>query len=103
MAGKAKQVSGSCKWVKRMVLPRGLGRLSITSHTTRGPVVQEYDVGAHLDQAGRVTGYRLVKDDDEGYDVSAADWTCTCADSTYRQRECKHARAMRAALARLAG
>lgn len=96
-----KPVSGSCKWIKRMVLPLGLGRLSITSNTSRGPVTAEYDVGAHLTE-GKVTGYRLVKDDDEGYDVDATgkDWHCTCADSTYRQRECKHVKALRAALSR---
>lgn len=103
MKSTAKPVTGSVRWITRMVLPLGLGRLSITSNTARGPVTAEYDVGAHLDDQGQVTGYRLVKDDDEGYDVNTTgrDWLCTCADATYRRRECKHALGLRAALARL--
>lgn len=97
-AEQVKPVTGSVRWVKKMVLPHGLGRLAITSITSRGPVVAEYDVGAHLDHQGKVTGYRLVKDDDEAYDLPADLSSCTCADATYRERECKHLLALKAAL-----
>jgi hypothetical protein len=42
-------------------------------------------------------GYRLVKPD---YDIDSGAWSCTCPDATYRQRQCKHAKALRAALAK---
>jgi hypothetical protein len=65
-----------------MVLPHGLGRLAITSITTRGPVTTEYDVGAHLDERGKVVGYRLVKDDDEAHDSTQRTCRlCSCADA----------------------
>jgi hypothetical protein len=82
-----------------------LGRLSITNEygTT------EYDIGAHLDRAGRIVGWRLVKDDDEGYDldISHEPWACTCPDFTYRRESsphpCKHGAALAAALRALTG
>jgi hypothetical protein len=99
---QVKAVSGSVRWVKKMVLPHGLGRLAITSITTRGPVTTEYDVGAHLDERGKVVGYRLVKDDDEAHDIdtSGQDWLCSCADAVYRSRACKHVKALQVALPR---
>jgi hypothetical protein len=43
-------------------------------------------------------GYRLVKSDSTIYDVNGEKWQCDCPDATYRGRECKHAKALRAAL-----
>jgi hypothetical protein len=100
-----KPVSGRCRWLKPLVLPHGIGRLAITSHTQRGPVTAEYDVEAILNAAGQVVGYHLVKDDDERYHIDTswgAVWECDCADATFRGRECKHVRSVRAGLARLA-
>jgi hypothetical protein len=72
-------------------------------------VSHEYDVGAHLDRQGTVVGWRLVKDDDEGYDVdiSTAPWSCSCPDYINRRSNsphpCKHAAGLRGALAALKG
>jgi hypothetical protein len=97
-------VSGSARWLRRPLLPLGLGRLRIS---TAAGVSHEYDVGAHLDETGHVIGWRLVKDDDEGYDVdiSTAPWSCSCPDYTLRRSNsphtCKHAAGLRMALAAL--
>jgi hypothetical protein len=101
-AEHVKPVTGSCRWVKKPVLPCGLGRLAITSLTASGPVTAEYDIGCHLDHQGKVVGYRLVKDDDEAHDIdtSGQDWLCSCADAVYRERACKHVRALQVALPR---
>ena len=87
---KVKPASGTCRWV----LPIGdadTGVLAIngTNYAVtvlRGP--------------NRVEGYRLVKDDARFYDIAATaePWICDCPDATYRQRECKHVAALRAAL-----
>jgi hypothetical protein len=69
--------------------------------TEAGPVVQEYDLGAHLDEAGCITGWHLVRDDDENYDLPADLSSCDCADRTFhpeREGGCKHMVALRAAL-----
>jgi hypothetical protein len=51
-----------------------------------------------------LAGYRLRKDEDTVYDIDlewgVGQWLCTCGDSTFRQRECKHCLGLRAALAR---
>lgn len=100
-----KPVTGSCRWVKPLLLPFGLGRLAITSETKRGPVTNEYDIGCHLGERNRILGYRLVKDDDEGYDLDASGehWTCTCADFLYTRENrdpkgCKHIAGTQAAV-----
>jgi hypothetical protein len=95
-------VRGKALWLKRPALPKGLGRLRIT---TAAGVSHDYDVGAHLDQAGHVIGYRLVKDDDTGWDVSADMSSCSCPDFELRrsnsQFPCKHIRGLSVALAAL--
>ncbi len=71
------------RWLRVPVLPLGIGRLLITAETRRGPVSRQYDVGAHLDpRTGRVLGWRLVRADDEGYDVvlGPGGCSCTCGD-----------------------
>ena len=89
---RVKPVAGNCRWVRRLTLPDGLGRIDING--------AGYDVEAVLD-GGRVVGLRLVKDDDTAYhvDTSGADWTCDCPDAVYRDRQCKHSKSLRAALA----
>ena len=87
---KVKPVSGSCRWV----LPIGeadTGVLAING--------TNYTVTVLRGQSG-VEGYRKAKVDGTTYDIAAAAdrWTCDCPDATYRQRECKHSAALRAAL-----
>ncbi len=94
-------VRGSARWLRPLV--NGYGRVEIRSHTRRGPVTAEYDVQA-LEENNRVQGYALAKDDDEVYAVDVSwgpgQWSCDCADSTFRGRECNHARALYALLAK---
>src|SRR5215472_121866 len=65
------------RWLRPLVLPLGLGRLEITG---AGGRAEAHDVGAHLDADGRVVGFRLVNDDDEGHDLfpGPAGWACSC-------------------------
>jgi hypothetical protein len=94
-------VHGSVRWIRRPVLPLGLGRLSITSLTEAGPVVQEYDMGTNLDHRNNVIGWTLARDDDELYDLPADLSSCSCPDRTFhpeREGGCKHMKALSAAL-----
>ena len=92
------------RWLKPLVLPLGIGRLEITDAAGRA---EAYDVGAHLDADGRVVGFRLVTDDDEGYDLFAgpAGWARSCPRCGSLGGEgvggCVHAAGLRAALAAL--
>jgi hypothetical protein len=98
---QVKPVSGSVRWLKRLVLPLGIGRLEIVN---ANGVAEQYDVGAHLDTDDRVVGFRMVKDDDEGYDLftDSARWTCSCPHFEFHghqdRKGCKHAAGLRAAL-----
>jgi hypothetical protein len=91
---KAKPVSGTCRWV-RPIGAAGTGVLAITEVC--------YSITI-LKSRGRTVGYRLEKLDGTVYDVNAEGepWTCDCPDATYRERECKHVKALRAALSRTA-
>ena len=88
---KTRRASGTCRWV----LPIGevgTGVLAING--------QSYTVTVHRD-GGRVLGYRLEKLDGRAYDIDASageHWACDCPDATYRGRECKHVKALQAAL-----
>jgi hypothetical protein len=96
-----KPVTGSVRWFKRLVLPLGIGRLEIVNANGQP---EQYDVGAHLDTDDRVVGFRLVKDDDEGYDLftDSARWTCSCPHFEFHghqdRKGCKHAAGLWAAL-----
>lgn len=92
-------VKGSARWVKK--LANDFGRLAITSYTKRGPVVTEYDVQLNRDERGQPLGYVLAKDDDTVYDLPADLSACDCHDCLCRDRECKHLKGLRAALAQL--
>jgi hypothetical protein len=96
---QAKPVTGSVRWLRPLVLGKTLGRIAITNanHETT-----EYDIGAFTDRDGIVQGFGLAKDDDEVYAIDTTagfGWVCDCADCQFRNRECKHIKAVRAALA----
>ena len=94
----------SARWLRPLALPLGIGRLEVTDAAGRA---EAYDVGAHLDADGRVVGFRLVNDDDEGYDLfpGPAGWACSCPHcgppGDAGVGGCAHAAGLRAALAAL--
>src|SRR5436309_2244366 len=102
-----KPVTGTARWLRPLVLPRGTGRLSLTVRRATGRLVTtEYEVRCHL-EGGRILGYRLTKDDGEFYDVDASfgpepeHWDCDCKDFLARSHArgpCKHARGLYFAL-----
>src|SRR5690348_8042740 len=89
----------SARWLRPLVLPLGIGRLEVTGAAGRA---EAYDIGAHLDAGGRVVGFRLVNDDDEGYDLfpAPARWACS-GPRCGGVGGCEHAAGLRAALAAL--
>jgi hypothetical protein len=95
-------VHGRCRWLKPIGDTPGV--LSINC--------QDYTIEQHTDADGQVNGYRLVKIgevDENGdpivYDIGLewgpGQWECTCPDAIYRKRECKHAKAVAAAMPRM--
>jgi hypothetical protein len=92
------------RWLRPLALPLGIGRLEITDAAGRA---EAYDVGAHLDADGRVVGFRLVNDEDEGYDLftDCSRWACSCprfgVHGDKGVEGCPHAAGLRAALAAL--
>jgi hypothetical protein len=97
---QVKPVTGTVRWLKPLIVGKTLGRLSITNANGK---TEEYDIHAFIDGDGVVQGYGLAKDDDEihSIDVTAGfGWTCDCPDHQFRNRECKHIKAVRAALAK---
>ena len=92
------------RWLRPLLLPLGLGRLEITGAAGRA---EAYDVGAHLDADNRVVGFRLVNDEDEGYDLftDCGRWACSCprfgVHGDKGVEGCAHAAGLRAALAAL--
>ena len=96
---QVKPVTGSVRWLRPLILGKTLGRIAITNanHETT-----EYDLGAFTDKDGAIQGFGLAKDDDEVYAIDTTagfGWVCDCADCQFRNRECKHIKAVRAALA----
>lgn len=95
---QVKPVAGKVRWLRPLIVGKTLGRLAITNASG---LTTEYDIGAHLD-GERIVGFGLAKDDDEVYAIDASQsygWTCDCGDCQFRARECKHIKAVRAALA----
>lgn len=89
-----KPVHGICRWIRKLVLPHGIGTIAING--------VEYDVEAQLNIDDQVMGFRLVKTDDTEYriDTSNGSWRCTCMDAICRSDRpggCKHVAAMKAA------
>lgn len=84
----AKPVKGTCRWLVRI----GDGDDKSGLLLING---QRYAV---LVLPG---GYRLIKPDGTAYDLEPAgeSFRCDCPDAVYRERECKHAKALCAALA----
>lgn len=98
--GPVKPAQGTVRWLRRPLLPTGLGRLAITS----GRKTTEYDLGQLFDYQGRPSGWRLVKDDDTAYHLPADLSRCSCPDREFmpdRPGGCRHMQALRAALAAL--
>lgn len=96
---QAKPVTGSVRWLRPLIIGKQLGRISITNANNQ---TTEYDLGAFTDKDGVIQGFGLAKDDDEVYAIDNASgfgWVCDCADCQFRNRECKHIKAVRAALA----
>ena len=88
---KVRSVSGTCRWV----LPIGIADTGVLAINGTNYTVTV------LRSPNGVEGYRLGKTDGTVYDIAATTerWACDCPDATYRQRECKHVAALRAALA----
>lgn len=96
---RVKPVGGSVRWLRPLIAGKTLGRIRITNAEGKGT---EYDLDAFTDAAGRIIGYGLAKDDDDIHAidvVASTGWTCDCPDCQFRNRECKHIKALRAALA----
>jgi hypothetical protein len=88
-------VSGVCRWLNKPNPQHEGGVLAING--TRYEVLPLFDGPARV-------GYRLLKADGTMYDLPADLSGCDCPDATYhpeRPGGCKHAAAVRAALAAL--
>jgi hypothetical protein len=87
----AKPVSGNCRWVVPIGKVSHTGVLEINGAVYTVTILRLY---------GQLVGYRLEKLDGQTYDIDAASepWQCDCPDAVYRERECKHVKALRAAL-----
>ena len=96
---QVKPVAGKVRWLRPLILGKSLGRIAITNANNE---TTEYDLGAFTDKNGAIQGFGLAKDDDEVYSIdttTGVGWVCACADCQFRNRECKHIKAVRAALA----
>ena len=93
--------TGSVRWIRRPSGPTASGRFAITVESSRGELTTDYDVATLLDDAGKIIGFALAKDDDEVHTLDFSPWygpTCTCGDYQFRGRSCKHLGAVRAAM-----
>jgi hypothetical protein len=102
----ARVTSGTCS-IKatgnrtlEQALESGDALLTLHTHTCTNYTVQRLS-----DPDGDTVGYRLMKltdyiVDQQCYDLEVTGYglVCDCPDATFQQRECKHARALRAAL-----
>jgi hypothetical protein len=92
---KARPVHGVAKWI----LPIGEADAGALAINGTG-----YTVNVLRGTGRAIIGYRLIKADGTAYDVNteAEHWTCDCPDACFhaeRPGGCKHAVALRAALA----
>ena len=87
-------VHGSCRWIEPLG-PNDTSALIAINGT-------EYTLHVLEDDAGTLLGYQLVKPDGcVTYEIDAKTFECSCPDSVFRQRLCKHSKALKAALAQL--
>ena len=81
-------VSGVCRWLVQPIPVRdyfvGVLRINETEYTA-------------TIQPGQ--GVRLTKPDGEQYHIDLTNGSCDCPDHQYRGRQCKHSKAVMAALA----
>ncbi len=104
----ALEAHGTCylKATGNLALEQALdsGNALLTVHTER---CTNYLVQRLTDPDGETVGFRLMKLTDyivdrKVYDIDVNPgygWQCDCPDALYQNRECKHVRALRAALA----
>ena len=103
----AREARGTCylKATGNRTLEQALdsGDALLTIHTER---CTNYTVQRLTDPDGETVGFRLIKLTDyivdrQIYDLELAgkELRCDCPDATFQSRECKHAKALRAALA----
>jgi hypothetical protein len=103
----ARETNGTCFLTSgRLTLAEALdkGEALLTLHTS---TCTNYTVLRLSDPDGETVGYRLVKLTDyivdrQVYDIDIVgkDLVCDCPDACYRDRACKHARALKAVLTR---
>lgn len=105
----ARETHGTCQLIPAcpLPLPQALdaGEALLTILPERGRVTN-YTVKRLTDPDGDTVGYRLLKLTDYIVDRVAYDidmtagygWQCDCPDAQFQGRECKHVRALRAAL-----
>jgi hypothetical protein len=95
-------VHGSCRWLGGIPTAVDLdaGEALLRIVTDKG--VEALYFVERLSDAGKVVGYTLTKKDGESYDVDATFGggvlVCQCPDATYRDRQCKHSKALVAGL-----
>jgi WD40 repeat protein len=92
-------VMGSARWVKN--LDNDFGRLAISSDSTCGPVVTEYDVQLNRDARGQLLSYALADDDDTVFELADDLSTCDCCDWLARHGKCDHQKGLKVALEQL--
>jgi hypothetical protein len=104
----AREAHGKCflKPTGNKTLEQALdsGDALLSVHTER---CTNYLVQRLTDHDGETVGFRMMKLTDfivdrKVYDIDVTlgkDWVCDCPDATFQNRACKHARALRAALA----
>jgi hypothetical protein len=95
---QVKPVTGTVRWIRPLIQGKQLGRIGITNANGKN---EEYDVAFFTDNDGAIVGVGLAKDDDTVYAIDTTagfGWVCDCPDATFNSRECKHCKAVRAAL-----
>ncbi|SRR5579883_824338 len=104
----ARETHGKCflKACGNLTLQQALdaGEALLTIHAER---CTNYVVQRLSDPDGETVGFRMLKlteyiVDRKLYDIDVCcgkDWLCDCPDAQFQSRECKHVRALRAALA----
>lgn len=92
----ARWLAPAAEWLRRgLPCP-----LVIAAPTARGVVECLYMVSCHR-EGGRLTGYRLEKEDGTTYDIDVLMQSCECKDHMARRRQCKHLVGLALALAEL--